>query len=125
MDVAGGSRDPRVAQANERTLLAWVRTSIGLMAFGFILARSGPWLSTLMAAPPPEPSTRAIAWIGVGLVVLGAVSAAASSVEYVRVRRAIIHGRPMMTGAFLPTIFTAIVAVAGLGLAALLALGIF
>ncbi len=36
--------DPRIAQANERTLLAWLRTGIGLMAFGFVVARSGSWV---------------------------------------------------------------------------------
>ena len=40
-------RDPRVQMAAERTLLAWVRTSLALMAFGFVLARFALILSTL------------------------------------------------------------------------------
>jgi putative membrane protein len=31
--------------ANERTFLAWVRTTIALISLGFVLARIGPWLS--------------------------------------------------------------------------------
>jgi uncharacterized membrane protein YidH (DUF202 family) len=33
------SRDRRVHMANERTFLAWIRTSIGIMAFGFVVER--------------------------------------------------------------------------------------
>ncbi len=33
--------DPRVRFAAERTLLAWVRTGLGLMGFGFAVARFG------------------------------------------------------------------------------------
>jgi putative membrane protein len=32
-------RNRRVHMANERTFLAWVRTSIGIMAFGFVVER--------------------------------------------------------------------------------------
>jgi uncharacterized membrane protein YidH (DUF202 family) len=36
-----GVRNRRVHMANERTFLAWVRTSIGIMAFGFVVERFG------------------------------------------------------------------------------------
>ncbi|MEK7197689.1 MAG: DUF202 domain-containing protein, partial [Nitrospirota bacterium] len=32
-------RNRRVHMANERTFLAWIRTSIGIMAFGFVVER--------------------------------------------------------------------------------------
>lgn len=36
--------DPRVYFAAERTLLAWLRTGLGIMAFGFVVARFGLFL---------------------------------------------------------------------------------
>jgi len=33
--------------ANERTLLAWVRTAIGIMAFGFVVAKSSLFIKQL------------------------------------------------------------------------------
>jgi len=36
-------KDPRMADhlANERTFLAWIRTSLGIVAFGFVIERFG------------------------------------------------------------------------------------
>ena len=39
--------DPRVFFAAERTLLAWNRTSISLMAFGFLIERFGLFLEMI------------------------------------------------------------------------------
>ena len=36
--------DPRVYFAAERTLLAWLRTGLTVMAFGFVIARFGLFL---------------------------------------------------------------------------------
>ena len=41
--------DPRVFFAAERTLLAWVRTGLTIMAFGFVVARFGLFLRLLAA----------------------------------------------------------------------------
>ena len=34
-------RNRRVHMANERTFLSWIRTSIGIMAFGFVVEKFG------------------------------------------------------------------------------------
>ena len=45
--------DPRVLFAAERTLLAWVRTSVTLMGLGFAVARFGVFLAVLRGAAAP------------------------------------------------------------------------
>ncbi len=44
--------DPRVFFAAERTLLAWVRTGLTIMAFGFVVARFGLFLRLLAVQQP-------------------------------------------------------------------------
>ena len=48
--------------ANERTMLAWLRTGIALMAFGFAIARFALFLRQLTEAR--EPSGRAVHGLG-------------------------------------------------------------
>ena len=46
---SNSSEDPRVRFAIERTLLAWVRTGLALMGFGFVVARFGLFLREIEA----------------------------------------------------------------------------
>ena len=39
--------DARVHMANERTFLAWIRTSIGIMAFGFVVEKFALFMKKL------------------------------------------------------------------------------
>ena len=67
--------DPRFALAAERTLLAWIRTGIALMGFGFIVARFGLFLRELAAANAhsnaggSNASTTGVALVGAGIAV--------------------------------------------------------
>ncbi|MDD4932581.1 MAG: DUF202 domain-containing protein [Methylacidiphilaceae bacterium] len=70
--------------ANERTFLAWIRTSIGLMAFGFLLEKFTLFLDYLRLAlnqPPTtqEPATRLI---GLAFLTLGAVMIGMAALRY-------------------------------------------
>jgi len=74
--------DPRVLFAAERTLLAWNRTSIALMGFGFVIERFGLFMQ-LVAARAPEKIERGPSfWIGLVFILLGAGIALASAVQY-------------------------------------------
>lgn len=81
--------------ANERTMLAWIRTGIALMAFGFAIARFGLFLREVAQAGAHVTAVRGLgsAWFGVVLVVLGLLTNAAAVVRYASVRRAIEERR--------------------------------
>lgn len=67
------AEDPRVRFAAERTLLAWIRTGLALMGFGFVVARFGLFLQRLALieqAAPPHLYGWSL-WLGTALVVLG------------------------------------------------------
>ena len=44
--------------ANERTFLAWLRTSIAVMSLGFVVARFGLWLRELALQINPQMALR-------------------------------------------------------------------
>jgi putative membrane protein len=81
---AGSDPDPRYTLANERTFLAWVRTSIGLLAGGVALHALGlpdsDWLRTTLA---------------VLLVLFGAATCAFALVRWARVERAMRTHQPL------------------------------
>jgi putative membrane protein len=75
--------DPRVYFAAERTLLAWIRTGIAIMAFGFVVARFGLLLRMLHGNADASVSDGGVSpYIGAALVLLGVVATSAGTRRY-------------------------------------------
>jgi len=81
--------DPRVYFAAERTMLAWLRTGITIMAFGFVIARFGLFLRLVQAQGGPVPGHGLSPYLGSALVGLGVVATAGGALEYQRFCRTI------------------------------------
>jgi putative membrane protein len=79
--------DPMVFFAAERTLLAWTRTSLTLMAFGFMIERFSLFLF-MLSPEKSAPFHRNLSfWVGIAFLLLGTLSAAVATTQYQTVLR--------------------------------------
>lgn len=84
--------DPRVLFAAERTLLAWNRTAISMMAFGFVIERFGMFLE-IVGRQEVRIFQRQISFIvGVAFILLSAVLLTYSVVQHKRILRTLRPG---------------------------------
>jgi putative membrane protein len=118
--------DPRVFFAAERTMLAWIRTGLTVIALGFVVARFGLFLSLLGAASPAMAATQHHHWlsntVGIALVLLGtAVVIAATYNHRAFLRRLPVEDMPSLPLPWLTTFFSLAIAICGLVLAIYLA----
>ncbi|WP_299036983.1 YidH family protein [uncultured Pseudokineococcus sp.] len=89
----GDEPDPRFSLANERTFLAWVRTSLALLAAGVALEA---------LALPVDADLRLAS--AVVFVVLGLLAAAQSWLGWARAERALRRARPLPSPALAPVV---------------------
>jgi putative membrane protein len=81
--------------AEERTFLAWIRTCLALMGFGFVVARFGLFLAEIqfardgLAAPPHRFS----AWVGTALIAVGVAMNLWSIRRHLRLVRELNRGQ--------------------------------
>lgn len=82
--------------ANERTFLAWIRTSIAIISLGFVVAKFSLWLhqlgTQLQPNLPSPTSTGASMPIGITMMALGGMLAMLAAWSYHAVNRDIENG---------------------------------
>lgn len=112
--------------AVERNLLAWIRTGLSMMGFGFVVARFGLFLREMSAAMNKQAHLAhwhqsVSAWIGVGMVLLGVVVTALGAVQYRRMLGKLNRGEPIFPAPESPAVLVALLLAAlGAGLVAYL-----
>jgi putative membrane protein len=83
--------DVRDYFAEERTFLAWIRTGLAAMGFGFVVARFGLYLAEVQGgAAPPD---RFALWSGTAFIVIGVVVNLLSTRRHLRVIAALDRGQ--------------------------------
>ena len=89
--------DPRIYFAAERTFLAWLRTGLALMGFGFVVARFGVLLSPGAPAADlvigPTVSSRGL---GITLTLVGVVLTGMAFANHVATVRRLNRGEPFV-----------------------------
>ena len=104
--------------AEERTFLAWIRTSLALMGFGFVVARFGLFLAEIQATRDGSAATanHPSVWFGTAFITVGVALNLLSIRRHLRVVRELDRGqsavrRPSRQAIFL-ALFLALVGMA-------------
>lgn len=96
--------------ANERTYLAWIRTAVALMAFGFVIEKFDLFMRYLAVAgnhAGPSGAGHRAAGAGLALMVTGLIMVGVASWGYLLNRRLIDSEAPQHYRATLPNLVLA------------------
>ena len=105
--------------ANERTFLAWIRTSIGIMAFGFVVEKFAFFMKKISLfvgkSPDIEYTNASLGYssiFGIVLVVFGTLMGVLAFVRYKKVERE-INEDAYLPSLLLDILLTALIVVMG------------
>ena len=118
--------------ANERTFLAWVRTGVAVIAFGFVIEKFNIFVLSLLDAASHDPMQRlqlerlsgpSTHFQGLALIVVGIVLLVVATIRFVRTERLLAEptARPI-SGTRIGVLLSAALVVIVAGLGVLLAL---
>ncbi len=103
--------------ANERTFLAWVRTSVAIVVFGFAIGRFAIALRQLTAFQGhPAKTTGLSVWMGMVSILAGVIMVTAGLARYRKTRALLEEGKFEPAG-FMVDLVTILTALFGLALA--------
>jgi putative membrane protein len=110
--LALAQRDPRIDWSAEQTLLAWIRTGVAIMAFGFVIARSVAFFHFASVA-----ADRFVTFAGVGMMLTGCLVSGAASWRHLENCLRIRRGEEIQVGPGAPILVAISTAALGLFLA--------
>ncbi len=87
MPGEGRATQVREHLANERTLLSWVRTGVGLISLGIVVERAGAFVSAGVGS-----ADELSGLLGAALALLGCLALVLGTAQFVRNRRRISRG---------------------------------
>jgi putative membrane protein len=97
--------------ANERTFLSWIRTSIGIMAFGFVVVKFSLFVkqvSLILGKNTTTPSGNYSGIIGIIIVAVGAIVLLLSYIRFKKIEKQLIAGQYKQTSSLVSVLTIAI-----------------
>lgn len=105
--------DPRIVWAAERTALSWIRTGLGMIAFGFVLARA-PVVFTAVGSG--EDGGLTFPLIGIGMILAGVAAGLDGAYRYLRTVARMARGESVEHAPRTPMIAAAAVGLFGIAI---------
>ncbi len=98
--------DAQMRMAAQRTFVAYIRTGLGTMSLGFVIARFHVFLwKNDLGKGLPDSAPRLPMWIGLALAVFGVAINVIATIHHFRLMRRADRGEPYRHGEWTPDLF--------------------